>query len=1024
MSPEKFSVSRPVTVLMIFSALILFGVMSIPRMDIDLLPLINYPQLSVITPYSGASPTDIETLITRPVEEAVNGVSGVVSVKSESIEGASLVTARFGWGTDVDMAAVRIREKVDMIRGILPEDSGKSIVARYDLNSEPVMRIVATGTAPIENITETVEVRIKPRFERVDGVGSIKISGGLYREVKVNIDPMKLFSYNTGIDEIIKRINISNYSYPAGTAVKGDKEYLIRTIGEFKSLKDVEETVVKRDKQGRQVLVRDLASVTYGYKERTGKAYYNGKECVNISVIKEAGKNSVRVCENVSSLVDELNKNSRDGMKFEVVYDGSELIKNSIIGVSMAALQGAIISFFIILLFLKDIRNSFIISTMLPVCVIITLLLMYAKGVTLNMMSLGGLALGIGMLIDNGIIVMETVQHEEKHRKGIIYACIEAVKQIKTPLLASTLASVVVFLPVFFIKGIAGEFFSELAFSVSVSLIVAYVVSITLIPAMIVLFYKEKSKKSEAKSSELLTMIWEKIDKTLNKIEKKYFVFLQVNLKKFRLFLIAGGAALGIGLFIFLFLGFSFFPESQGNIVSVRITAPPGTPLAETSDIAISLDKIISSKKWAVTRLIEAGYNQDDITRYFGKEKALYTAEILVTVKKGSGIDAKKAAEIIKRDAGILNNVKIETGIPHRELAALAGLVSSDMTIDVFGEDLEELKKSAYILSDKLKATGKFTSVSPVISEGKPEIKIDIDKRKMASFGLVLSDVAETVRSSVSGGEAGGYYGFERRCDILVKPLYSPGNENLLSTVALKNAEGKVIPLESFSNLKHQTGYMKIVRKEQKRCVNVSISAGGTSFSQIESLIKKVKLPEGITASLSSEAVEGNDSINQVMIFALVSVILIYMILASQFESLRKPVIIMLSVPMTIFGISLALLITGNSVNIISGMGMIMLAGLAVNNGILLFEKIQRNRDEGMELEKSILGASKDRLKPIIISTVVTMLDILPLALGLQEGSEMQSPLAIAVIGGLISSTILILVVLPSYYYKMESQIK
>jgi HAE1 family hydrophobic/amphiphilic exporter-1 len=290
----------------------------------------------------------------------------------------------------------------------------------------------------------------------------------------------------------------------------------------------------------------------------------------------------------------------------------------------------------------------------------------------------------------------------------------------------------------------------------------------------------------------------------------------------------------------------------------------------------------------------------------------------------------------------------------------------------------------------------------------------------MASFGLVLYDVAESVRSSVSGGEAGGFYGFERRCDILVKPVLGNG-ENILNDVSFKNPEGKIIPLVSFADLKHQTGLVKIIRKEQKRCVPVVISASGNSFSQIESLIKKIKLPVGVTASLSSEAVEGNESLNQVMIFALVSVILIYMILSSQFESMRQPVIIMLSVPLTISGISLALLITGNSLNIISGMGIIMLAGLAVNNAILLFDKIQKNRDTGMELEKSILNASSERLRPILISTAVTMIDILPLAIGLQDGGEMQSPLAVAVIGGLISSTFLILVVLPSYYYKMES---
>jgi len=534
------------------------------------------------------------------------------------------------------------------------------------------------------------------------------------------------------------------------------------------------------------------------------------------------------------------------------------------------------------------------------------------------------------------------------------------------------------------------------------------------------LFYKEKNEQPD---SEILNFIWKKIDNSISVIEKKYSAFLGENLGKFRKFLFAGIASFCIGIFIFMFLGFSFFPESDGDIVSVRISAPPGTPLSETSGIALSIDKMISSKNWAGNRVIEAGFNQDDITRFFGNEKTIYTAEILVSLKKESGVDAKQAAEIIKRETAEINNVKIDTSIPHRELASISGLVSSDLTVDVFGEDADDLKKAVRILSHGLRAPGKNISVPQDSGEGKPEIKIDIDKRKMASFGLVLSDVAESVRSSVSGGGAGGFYGFERRCDIQVRSSLGNG-ENILNDLSFKNPEGKIIPLVSFADLKHRTGQVKIIRKEQKRCMPLVISSGGISFTQFESMLQKIKLPEGVSASLSSEAVEGNESIKQVLIFAAVSVILIYMILAAQFESVRKPVIIMLSVPMTISGIALALLITGNSMNIISGMGIIMLAGLSVNNAILLFEKIQSNREKGFELKKSILDAASGRLRPILISTAVTMIDILPLAIGLQDGSEMQSPLAIAVIGGLISSTFLILIVLPSYYYKMESAVK
>ncbi len=1035
MSIQNFSVKRPITLLMFYMAGIIFGIISLSKMDVDLLPPIRYPEISVITLYMGASPKEIETLVTRPVEEAVSSVSGVKRVRSESIEGASLITASFEWGTDMDFAAIRIREKVDMVKGLLPQDAEKSIVARFDPNSLPIMGISINSKSgeeySIDKIRKVVEKTIKPKFERIDGIGSVKITGGKIREVQVVVDLSRLYAYGLSIHDVIEKINLSNYNFPAGNVIKGKKEFLVRTIGEFKDLDDIRNVLIKKDDTGKAIYVKEVAEVRNGFKDRTSISFFNGKESVGLSIIKEAGKNTVTVCKKAKNLTGELNKRYKGKLEFSINYDGSGYIESAVNNVSSSAILGGIIAFIIIFLFLRDIKNSLVIVIVLPTSILITMLIMYIKGITLNIMSLGGLALGVGMLVDSGIVVIESIKKEIEEGKEILNACVKGVTDVMAPLLSSTLTSIVVFLPIIFVSGIAGEVFSELAFTVSISLVTSYVVSITLIPAMVVMLSKVKKEsnpiKSKSDSNSIagkINIAGDRVDSFLKQVESSYSTFLSRNIKNFKGAILAGFASVIIGILVFMLLDSSFLPETDSGTFTIRVEAGKGTPLIRTEEIMTQIDRFCAGKSYIENRSIDVGFSPGEISEYFGREKNRSTAEMLLTIKENEGVSTKEAIEELRSVLRMPDGVTIEIFSDDREFAGISNMVSSNVSVDVFGDEFPEIDKSISSLVALFNKSPDILNPSPVVKKGKPEIKIDIDKKKLASFGLNLRDVAGHIRASIKGEDAGKLYKADEQDDISVR-LRKDDRKNIsqINDILIKTSDEKNIPLRAFAETKMQDGYSKITRKNQRRCFSINCDSKDSTAATLKSItgiIDKTELPGNTEASIASEIKEVEESISGLVFSLVLSILLIYMILAAQFESLTKPLLIMLSVPLTISGISISLLITGNSITIVSVMGMVMLSGIVVNNAIVLIEYIRKYRDEGIDLTDAVCMGSKERLRPIVMTTLTTMLGLFPLALGLSEGGEIQAPQAITVIGGLFVSTVLTLVLIPIYYYRLE----
>jgi hydrophobic/amphiphilic exporter-1 (mainly G- bacteria), HAE1 family len=1022
---QEFFVARPVTVIMISLAAMLFGAIALAEMEIDLLPRMRYPEISVITLYRGAPPAEIESLVSRPVEEALSSVPGVKRVRSESIEGASMVVASFEWGTDMDFAAMRVRERADLVRGALPQDAEKSLIARFDPNSLPVMGIAVTAPGGIEGLRDEVEQRIKPRFERIDGVGSARISGGRVREIQVQVDMARLYAHRLSILDVAERVKMSNQNFPAGTAQRGAKEYLVRTMGEFRGPADISGVMVKADGHGRPVYVRDLAAVEDSFKDRTSLSGFDGRESLGIALIKEAGRNTVAVCDEAARVVCELNEQYRGRIELAVSYDASIFIRSAVSNVTGSAVLGALITFALVFVFLKRLRVSFIIISVMPVSVMATLFLMHLRGVSLNMMSLGGLALGVGEVLDKGIVVLDAIESRRASGSPAIDACVEGAGEIAGAQLASTLTSVVVFAPIMFLRGIAGEVFGDLAFTVSASLLVSWCASVSMVPAL----YALSERAGEFSQFRLPGHEWFKTagewtDSLLSRIDGLYGQCIGATIGRFRAVLAVSAASVLIGALAFSVIDTALLPAADSGAVTLRMTGRRGAPLDETREIMMRLDAYAAGKPYTAHRVIDAGFNPDEVSEYFGRERSRSTGELMVILSDDRALSTREAARDLMRGFTPPAGAKLEAYTDEREFAGFAGMGGGGAMIDVTGDDFESLERAAREVLARAREEEALGNARMSTERERPEVKLRFDRAKLATFGLTVRQAAESVRAALMGEGAGMLYQDDSQADITVRLRERDRREvRDLPRIPVRARDDAIVPLDSFAAVEMQSGFNKIIRKNQRRCISIEADAapGKGASAVIEALAgaaARAALPAGTNAGISEEALEVRASLAELAGSLALSVILIYMILAAQMESLTRPLLVMLAVPLAVSGVAAALLLTGNSVNIISVIGMVMLSGTVVSGAIILLEYIGIYRTQGLPARDAAVRACRERLRPILMTSLTTILGLLPLAAGIGRGSEMQTPLAVTVIGGMLASTALTLVALPVFYCK------
>ena len=1010
-------IKRRVTTSMIFLGICLIGSISLGRLPVQLLPDIEFPRLTVVTPYENAAPSEIEQLVSKYIEEAVSAVNGVSSIHSESIEGLSLVTAAFEWGTDMDTALIETKERVDIIKGLLPQDTGKSIVVRFDPRADPIMIFsVANRSGDFRRMRMRIEKEIVPFLERIDGVAVVDVSGGYRRQVNINLACSKIFAHNLSLSEVMDNVTMANCNLPAGSVERGNREYLVRTIGEFKNVDEIGSVVVGRNDSGIPIYLRDIGYVEDGYKDRKCIIRSSGRESIGILIRKEPGKNTIETCRRVDERIEQLREKLKE-YHIGKIYDQSRFIRSSVQNVFRSAVIGGIIAIVVLWFFLKELRSPLIIASSIPISVMGTVSLMYFCGISINTMSLGGLALGVGMMVDAGIVVLEAINRKTGESAT---PAVDGTNEVRNAVIASTLTSIVVFLPILFLSGLSSALFGELALTISFALICSLLSSVFLMPMLSSLSITDRSASGLLTGTERASRIFSLSNRFIDHSLRLYDAIIRFSLENRRPVL-AGGIILFLtGTALFLTVDTVLMPRVDPGEFTLDLEAPKGSSLSESSKIALRVERYLMGKPYIRYVYSKIGSDPEDniAERISGRR----THNILITVILRSDRDRSihQIVESLRRKMRLGEYIKVDYRIRENVVESIFSRSSKPITVEIYGREREHLASLGNRLKGALSDIKGICNVSSTMDYGDPELRININRNRMAAIGVTISDVASTIRSAIHGVVVSRFRERDDDIDIRVRLCREDRTEKeSLYRILVKTDAGVTIPIAKFSNIDEGFGASRIIRSEQSRVNQITADISGDKeriFKSVEGILSRTAFGDGYEARIVGERDEIKRTFLEMRFALILAIILIYMLLAAQFQSFKNPLIIMLSIPVAALGISGSLFITGKSLNINSGIGIIMLAGIVVNNAIVLFDYIERERDSGKTIAESIIAAGERRLKPILMTTATTIFALLPIALGIGEGSELQQPLAIAVIGGLTLSTFLTLVFMPTVY--------
>jgi len=1006
MSLYGFSVKRPITILMITLVVIILGVVSLTKLPLDLLPKIEIPIAIVSTSYQGAGPEEIEKLVTKPIEGAVATVGNIKRVRSISTEGSSIVIAEFNFGTDINFASLEMREKVDLIKGYLPSDIGNPIVMKVDPNALPMIQLAVHSEGDIAKLQSMVNDIIKPRIERIDGVANVSLMGGNEKEVSIQVDEVKLQQYGLSIERLIQAISAENLNLPAGQISKGDKKITLKTVGEFTSLKEIKEVPIPLATGG-VIHLRDIAQVSIIDKEKTTLSKINGEYGLNLSIQKQSGANTVRVSDAVNKELQKI-KEEYPAIKMTTVLDQAEYIRTSIMNVFKNALFGAALAILILYIFLRDLKTTLIISVSIPVSIIATFILLYFGKITINVMTLGGLALGVGMLVDNSIVVLENIYRLNEEGMNSTEAAIEGAKEVSMAVVASTLTTIVVFLPIVFVEGMTATIFKELAYTVTFSLLMSLLVSLTLIP---MLTSKSLGKKKRRERKDIFHKFFGSMEAVYNKVLKWSVSHRGLSI------LIALGIFLGTMAPIFI-LGGEFFPPIDEGYFMVNVSLPEGSSIQETNKVIEQVEKKLSSIEEVETVFSTVGVSSFTSSSFGAAMTSKGTVNVVLKGKKDRKRSTFEVADQVRERIKNIPGAKISIDVASNIMGSLGG---DPVNISIKGDELDQLEKISKDFKDIVESVPGTREVKTSYEEGAPEVRIVLDKDMASQFGLTTYQVANAVRSNVSGVTASRYKYEGTEIDIVVKGQRT-GAENIstIKSLPISTPLGVSIPLGEIAQVEFGKGPVAINREGQSRVIRVTAQIIGRDMESvvkdIEAKIADYDMPYGYDYSFQGQHEQLTKAYNDLGLSLVLAIVLVFIILASQFESFIYPFVIMLSVPLSFSGAALALLLTGKSLSVPAVVGALILAGIVVNNAIVLVDYINTLRRKGVSRDEAVLKAGPTRLRPILMTTLTTVLGLIPLAIGKGEGSELESPMAVAVIGGLLLSTLLTLVFIPVMY--------
>lgn len=1040
MKISESAVKRPVTVLMCVLIVIILGIVSYTRIPLDLMPDMDIPVAVVSTTYQGVGPQEIEKLVTKPLEQAVGTVQDLKTISSSSSEGSSLIIVQFNYGVDMNNAALDLREKVDLVKGMLPQDVTDPMVFKFDPTSMPIMTLsLSSDTKSLSELQTLAEDTVKPRLERAEGVASVDISGGTEDIVEIRTKAEKMQGYGISLDTLASILRAENLNLPGGDVQKGSQKLTVKTTGEFANVDEIEQLLIPLG-NGANVQLKDIADIELKPDQQSTISTANGKPSINISLMKQSGSNTVQVSEAAQSEIADLDK-ELDGVKITMVNDSADYVKKSLNQVFKDGMIGALLAVFILYLFLRNVRTTFIIATSIPISIIATFSLLYFSDITLNMMTLGGLALGMGRLVDDSVVVLENIYRFRQSGYSRAEAAVKGASEVIVAVMASTLTTLAVFLPIVFVQGLTSTLFKQFALTVSFSLAASLVVAVTLVPMLSSKLLKidknivhdeyESMVKAEGGMVPIadstvgrhflavrgaFNKIYEKFDQGYERLLDLYKKILAWSLDHRKKVIIITNVFFFVCMSSLAFVGTEFMSASDEGYVQVNVTLPDGSKVEATSALMEQLEAKIEGVQGIDTVFIEAGSaGMSGLTSAKGNAGTMNVKLVPMSERRGVEEITDEIRELIKDTPGA--EIKV---------AALQTMTMGDsgepISITLKGEELDTLKNIGDDFVKMVKEVPGTREVKSSYEDGIPEVEVNVNRKAASQYNLTAGQIASTVKASLAGTTATSFKYNGTEIDVVIK-----GDENFkqsiqaLEQIPISNSMGQTISLNQVADISIKQGPVSISRQDQVRMITVSSQLSGRDVGSVSEDIQKAldnyQMPDQYTYEMGGQQKEMLDAFSDLGLALILAVILVYMVMASQFESLVYPFVIMFSMPIGFAGGILGLFITGKSLSVVSIIGLIMLAGIVVSNAIVLVDYINtRRRVYREERNTAIINAGPIRLRPILMTALATVLAMLPMALGIGEGAELQAPLAIVVVFGLTLSTVVTLVLIPVMY--------
>ena len=1008
------AVDRKITVTMITLIVILGGIISFTKLGLDMLPDVEFPMVSVVTVYGGASPEDIESIVTKPIEQAIASVSGVKGVVSTTVEGMSMIAVEFESGSNLDFAAQDLRDQLAMFADYLPDDIQTPLVMKFDMSALPLLFYgVTSEERPLNELAEYMDETAGYRLERIEGVASVIVQSPEVREIQVEVDQYALETSGITLNQVIQMIGFENLNMPAGRIVEDHKDFLVRTRAEFASLAEIEDLVVGISPTGNPIKLRQIAKVKDTVSDLRTEMRVQSKPGVMMVVSKQSGANTVQVASAVKAELEELKKILPKDIEMHIGMDMSSSVKLTVNSTGRTALLGGVLAMLMIYFFLRNIRPTLAVGVAIPVSIIVTFIPLNAVGYTLNLLTLGGLALGIGMLVDNAIVVIENVFRHLEEGKSRKEAARLGASEVGMAITASTLTTLAVFIPMSMGSGIAGQLVRGLALSISFSLLASLFVSLTMVPMIASVFFKPRSKVDYSLKADKSWII---------RLRAVYTAALTVVLQHRWKTLGAATVAFIISMALIPIVGTEFMPEMDQAMLMMKIKLPVGSALEETDQAVRQVEQIALHEDAVQTVIVSNGVNEEDRGQSGDMSNAgSHEGMIMMAMKRKAerALSTTKIGEKIRGEIPSMRDVTIES----IDFGAAMGGGGKDVEIQVFGKDfsvLEEISKEVAAIISNVEG---ITDIKSSMEEAKPEYHISLNREEINRMGLVSGQVANTIKASTLGQVATRYRYAGEETNVRIKFREDQRNSiRDIGQIKLTTPMKSQIPLAQVASITREEGPVKIVRDNQSRMVIVTASILdrdlGSVMEEIIEILKPIQatLPDGYFVEYGGQYEQMIDTFITLGQALALAILLVFMVMASQFESLIHPFVIMITIPLALIGVVIGFLISGITISLTSFIGFIMLTGIVVNNGIVLVDYINQLRRKGIEATAAIIEAGSTRLRPVLITALTTIFGMLPMVLDSSEGAEMRAPMAITVIGGLTAATFLTLFVVPSFY--------